>query len=125
MNDKIKTSSALAGQDFPDNFARGVIARARREQSQRRLRARIVAGSCVVLMLGLVPLHRLVGQQPDTTSSAALAWQDDSAEATQLAEATAPDEVSDYLAPETTRLSNGLGSYADVSWQYDSDWESD
>jgi len=120
MNDKLSLV-ALSGEHLPYDFAHRVIVQARREQAQRR--SRLAAAASLVLLLGLVPLSRFLRANP--TAPSELAWQDDSAKATQLAEATAPAEVSDYLAPDTVRVSRWSASYSEASWQTDSDWESE
>ena len=125
MNDEPKAVSILPGHDFPDGFARSVIAQARREQYRRRLRLRLAAAACVALVIGLIPLKHVRRPNSDTASSSAITWQDDSAEAKRLAAATETSDVSDYLVPDASRVSNWSGSYSDASWQDDSDWESD
>lgn len=124
MNDEPQAVSVVPGHDFPDGFARSVIAQARREQYHRRLRSRLAAAACVALVIGLIPLSHFRRPNFDTASSPAITWQDDSAEAPRLA-AVETNDVSDYLMPDASRMSNWSGSYADASWQDDSDWESD
>ncbi len=125
MNDEPKAASIVPGRDFPDGFARSVIAQARREQYHRRLRSRLAAAACVALVIGLIPLSHFRRPNSNTASSSAITWQDDSAEATRLAAATETTDVSDYLEPDASRVRNWSRSYAEVSWQDDSDWDSD
>ncbi len=121
MNDKTMSSAVLPEEHFPDDFAHRVIVQARREQAQRR--SRFAAAASLILLLGLIPLSHFLRENP--TAPSEVAWQDYSAKATQLAEATAPAEVSDYLAPDSVRVNNWSASYSEASWQADSDWESE
>ncbi len=121
MNDKTMSPGGLPGEHFPDDFPHRVIVQARHEQSQRR--SRFAAAASLVLLLGLVPLSHFL--RANSTVPSEFAWQDYSAKATQLAEATAPAEVSDYLAPDSVRVNNWSASYSETSWKADSDWESE
>jgi hypothetical protein len=117
------SSPLLPEIDLPDDFARRVIGQARREQQKRRHRLRIAAAA--LLAVGLIPLSRLADSRRHNFGggdSSALAWQQDSAEATQLAAAAEPDEVSDYLTPEATRVTSFTAAYSDAGWRDDSDW---
>ena len=123
MNDNVTRPFERPGEHFPDDFARRVIVKARDEQSQRRRRG--VAVASLILMMALLPLGHALRLTPEVAAQSEVAWQDYSSKATELAAATAPDELSDYLAPEAVRMNQWSGGYSDASWQYDSDGESE
>lgn len=110
--------------DLPGDFAPRVIAIARREQHRRRVRFRLAAAAGATLLVALIPLSRLRNHRTDLRDSATMTWQEDAVEAAQLADATSPDEVTDYLVPNTTRVGEFAAAYTDAAWQYDSDWAS-
>ena len=111
---------------LPDDFPQRVIAQARREQHQRRVRYRLAEAACTILIVALIPLSRALDMRRHQVDprNALIAWQDDSFAdpSAQLAAATSPDDVGDYLMPNATRVSNFAHNYADAPWQYDPDW---
>jgi hypothetical protein len=97
---------------LPDDFATRVIARARFEQRRTRLRRRLSAA-------GGGP-----SSAPARVSEVSYnAWEqsDLTAETYQLALATDPDRVADYLVPSAASLADlSDAPYAtDISWQND------
>jgi hypothetical protein len=127
MKDELMRSPSIQPAKLPDDFARRVIAQARREQYQRRVRFRIATAVCAMVIVALIPLSRTPHSprpNPGASDSSPIAWQDDAIEASsaQLAAATAPDDVSDYLMPNATRVVNFADYDSEASWQYDPDW---
>ena len=124
MNDNSNASSAFGEHAFPDDFARRVITQAHRERAQRRRRG--MAATSLIILIALLPLNRVLQRTHGGATQADLAWQDYySTKATELADATAPAQISDYLAPETARMTHWSGVYAEASWPDDSAWPSD
>ena len=133
MKDETMRSESIRGAKLPDDFARRVIAQARREQSERRVRFRVAVAACATLIVAVISMTRtrdLLRHNLDAPDSSAIAWQsnsqDDSdnaidAASAQLAAAAAPDDVSDYLMPNARQVGNFANYAADASWQYDPD----
>ena len=140
-------SASIREAGLPDDFPKRVIAQARREQHHRRVRLRLAAAACATLFVAIIPLTRILNARRQTSgapASSALAWQDYSQDypdpsqyysgnavpsaSAQLAAATSPDNVSDYLMPDAMRIGNFADNFAnddsDAPWQYDSDWSS-
>jgi hypothetical protein len=141
MKDETMRSESIRGTELPDDFARRVIAQARREQYERRVRLRVVAAACATLIVALISMTRVRDARRhnfEAPDSSAIAWQDNAqdysgdsqdysrdsidAASAQLAAAAAPDEVGDYLMPNATQVGNFANYASDVSWQYDADW---
>jgi len=136
--------------ELPDDFARGVIAKARAVQRHRQIRGRIVAGAAVMLLAFAIPLANRISSRNENISYPTgvrdlVLWEhplpnvvarnspandalvsyrqaDDETNALRLAEAVNPDAVDDYLMPNASTLTQFAASYSDTSWDYDSDW---
>jgi hypothetical protein len=112
--------------DLPDDFPRRVIAQARFEQRQRRHRRYLAAAALATLIVAAIPFTTLIKpsgedqlpRDPDATAQSG--WQGRSLEA-QLASATAPAGIGDYLMPNAAPLGNFAASYTGY-WQYDPSW---
>jgi hypothetical protein len=144
MKDELMRSDSM-GEDnlpdkLPDDFARRVIAQARREQYEHRVRFRVAAAACATLIVALISMTRVRDARRhnfEAPDSSVVAWQDNAqdysgdsqdysgdsidAASAQLAAATSPDDVSDYLMPGALRVANFGSDDSDV-WQYDPDW---
>jgi hypothetical protein len=91
------------------------------------MRVRVAAAACVALLVAMIPLAQSLNsrrQNLATSDSSALTWQEESLEAARIAAATSPDDVGDYLMPGATRVGDFAATYADATWQDDSDWTS-
>jgi hypothetical protein len=116
---------------LPDDFATRVIARARFEQRRTRLRRRLSAAGGAGLLAVTLALSGYLRDVRSGPSSAPArvsevsynAWEqsDLTAETYQLALATDPDRVADYLVPSAASLADlSDAPYAtDISWQND------
>jgi hypothetical protein len=122
----------LPAPAMPDDFARRVIRRARAEQRRQRLR-RGYAFAVAILLITAIPLATLLGPTHDQlatrngSATGPLGSQSDpfdTADAAQLAQATAPDQLSDYLMPNTAPLRTFTATYSDAAWNYDPNWTS-
>ena len=117
--------------ELPDDFARGVIAKARAVQRYRQIRGRIVASAAVMLLAFAIPLANRISSRngnfspPHSLANNALVsyrQADDETDVLTLAEAVNPDAVDDYLMPNASTLTQFAATYSDTSWDYDSDW---
>ncbi len=117
MNPIVKTRlqnrPSFVEPSLPDDFAQRVIAQARHEQHRRRVRRRIAAaGSAGILALMLVfsgysrYLRIDLRPAPDSevTADNSLDQSNLTAETDQLAIATAPANLDDYLMPTAAAL---------------------
>jgi hypothetical protein len=126
-----RTNPFLA-PELPDDFARGVIIKARAVQRHRQIAGRIVAGMTVMLLAFAIPLANRISSRngnffaDHSRASATLASyrqsDDDETDALTLADAVSPDAVGDYLMPNTSALTQFTATYSDASWDYGSDW---
>ncbi|MFZ0889491.1 MAG: hypothetical protein WA005_13640 [Candidatus Binataceae bacterium] len=117
--------------NLPGDFARRVIAKARLEQRQRRIRRRVAAAVCAVLVTATISLAAFMhsGRNPlashESRPMAQAGWQEQSLEearAYQLAQETEPNQIGDYLLPGAGALTEFAYAYTDASWQYDPNW---
>ena len=126
------SGNPIHAPELPDDFARGVIVKARALQRRRKVRGRIAAGVAVLLVAAAIPLaNRIPSQSANLAARHSVALNDgialyqmdaDQADTLRLAEATSPDAVGDYLLPNTTALTQFASAYSDTSWDYDPDW---
>jgi len=146
------SGNPIHAPELPDDFARGVIVKARALQRRRKVRGRIAAGMAVLLVAAAIPLaNRIPSQSANLAARHSIALNDgiawlvpipnraarhspandgiafyqmhaDQADTLRLAEATSPDAVGDYLLPNTTALTQFASAYSDTSWDYDPDW---
>jgi hypothetical protein len=121
----------LPAPELPDDFAHRVIARARVEQRRQRIRQRTIAAA--MLLVAALPLARLLhptGVQlasrdvSTTTQTIPRVYALDTSDNEQLARAAAPDQLSDYLMPNTAPLRAYAAAYSDAAWNYDPSWTS-
>jgi hypothetical protein len=120
---------------LPEDFAWRVIVTARSERRKRQTRRHIVAaGVCAVLMVSAIPIAGFMRSTHSDLASreaSALAQsgpQDQSLEEAnvdQIAQATKPDEIDDYLIPNTAALTEFTSAYTGASWHYDQWWRDD
>jgi hypothetical protein len=119
--------------ELPDDFARRVIARARLEQLRQRVRRRIAIAAAMLLVAAL-PLARLLhptrvqlaSRDVSTTmQTIPRVYALDTSDNEQLARAVAPDQLSDYLMPNTAPLRAYAATYSDAAWNYDPNWPTD
>ena len=126
----VQANAHIDVPDLPDDFARGVIVKARAVERRRKIGSRIAA--VALLFAAAIPLgsrfvshpQDLAARQPSSPVGIATYQESDQADALRLAEATNPDAVSDYLLPNTSTVTQFASSYSDASWDYDSDWSS-
>jgi hypothetical protein len=121
--------------NLPGDFAWRVIVKARAERRKRQTRHHIAAaGVCAVLMVAAIPIAGFMRSTHSNLASreaSALAQrgqQDQSLEEAnvdQVAQATKPDEIDDYLIPNTAALTEFASAYTDASWHYDPSWSDD
>ena len=125
------SGNPIHAPELPDDFARGVIVKARALQRRRKVRGRIAAGVAVLLVAAAIPLANRIpsrsanraARRASTFDGIALYQMDaDQADTLRLAEATNPDAVGDYLLPNTMALTQFASAYSDTSWNYDPDW---
>jgi hypothetical protein len=147
MNDEKLDRLPWPAPELPDDFARCVIARARVEQRRQRVRHRTI--SAAMLLVATLPLAMLLRSTRDQFASRELATRppirthayaldaqgaaesatrgqgQDAAGEEQLAHAAAPDQLSDYLMPNTAPLRAYAAAYSDAAWSYDPSWPTD
>jgi hypothetical protein len=117
----------LPEMSLPDDFARRVIARARLEQRRQSIRRRVLAVAIVLAVLPFAHSLELAPNLAQRANPSALAQTGDEARTEQFSEdlpTAAPEQVSDYLMPDTAPLRT-LAAYSDASWNYDPSWTSD
>jgi hypothetical protein len=133
MNPIVKTRPqnrpSFIGPSLPDDFAQRVIARARHEQHRQHVRRRIIAGGgagllALLLMFSGYSRYFRIGLRPtpnsEVTADNSLDQSNLSSETDQLAIATAPADLDDYLMPNAAALRNFDSAYtADALWQDD------
>ncbi len=126
-----KRSGLTPGPNLPNDFARRVIFAAQAEAHRRRIRGRVGAGVCMLLLAAAIALATsLPSGRHDLASRgspvlARLGWQEQSTDESlsyQLAEETTPGAVGDYLLPNAAAVMRFASAYTDASWQYDSYW---
>jgi hypothetical protein len=127
-----KNGRPVREPNLPDDFARRVIMKARAERRKRETRRSIATtGVCAVLVAAAIPLTsfmqswRINLASRETPSLVHSEGQDQSmAEAGvyQIEQETRPDEIGDYLMPNTAELAEFASAYTDASWHYDPSW---
>jgi hypothetical protein len=118
--------------ELPDDFARGVIVKARAVRRHRQIRQRLAAGVTVILLAAIIPLANRISSRTENLSAfssptmngtlVSYRQDTDQTDALRLAEAVNPDAVGDYLMPNTSTLAQFADTYSDASWDADSDW---
>jgi hypothetical protein len=133
MNPIVKTRlqnrPSLIEPSLPEDFAQRVIAQARHEQHRGRVRRRIAAGGgagllALLLMFSAYSRYFRTGLRPtpnsEVTADDSLDQSNLSAETDQLAIATAPADLDDYLMPNAAAFRNFDSAYTgDALWQDD------
>ncbi|HLW71622.1 MAG TPA: hypothetical protein VKS22_13495 [Candidatus Binataceae bacterium] len=129
MKDETVRSIPMPEVVLPVDFARRVIARARLEQRRQLVRRRMIAAA--VAVFAVLPLARSWEPAQNLAyrpGAGALAQTGDEASTEQFSEdlsrTAAPEQVSDYLMPNTAPLRT-FAAYSEASWNYDPSWTSD
>ncbi len=151
IEDFSSITNPFQAPELPDDFARGVIVKARAVQRHRQIAGRIVAGITVMLLAFAIPLANRISSRNGNFSYPTgvrdlVLWEHplphvvahnsvardtlasyrqgdgDETDAAGLADAVNPDAVGDYLMPNTSALTQFAATYSDASWDYDSDW---
>jgi hypothetical protein len=129
MNDETLDRLPSPAPELPDDFARRVIARARVEQRRQRVRHRAIAAA--MLLVAALPLAMLLRpprvelasrEVPPSPPISTQAYALDAVGDEQLARAAAPDQLSDYLMPNSAPLRAYAAAYSDAAWNYDPSW---
>jgi len=134
VEDFLSRANLANAPELPDNFARGVIVKARAVQRRRQIGSRIAAGVALILLAAFLPwairprapLANLAQSHAPAHEALASSWQAaDRTNALRLAAADNPDAVGDYLMPGTSALRQFASGYSDASWNYDPNWAVD
>ncbi len=131
MKTKTHKPPQFAEPSLPDDFPQRVIARARYEQHRRRVRRRIVAGGgagllALILVFSGYSRYQRTALRPapnsEVTADNSLDQPNLTDETDQLAIATAPAALDDYLMPNAAALRNFDSAYTALWQDDDSAW---
>jgi hypothetical protein len=130
MKNETLRGASMPEPILPDDFARRVITRARFERRRQLVRRRMIAAAAVVAVA--LPLARpwnLITSRAQRSREVPITQAGEEARTEQftdaVAQAATPDQIGDYLMPNTAPLRTLAAAYSDASWNYDPSWTTD